>query len=117
MTEHQHYGVDVWYAVTDAVCLAPIIHGTETPGQFPMEGPDHLAGFLYHHDRDGFEYRCGGYVRVCSCAEARPRWDMTGALEDGTLTLSPSILCTIGRAGLPECGFHGFVREGKWVPA
>jgi hypothetical protein len=26
------------------------------------------------------------------------------------LTLSPSVACT-------NCGHHGFVREGKWVPA
>lgn len=26
------------------------------------------------------------------------------------LTLSPSILCT-------ECGCHGYIREGRWIPA
>lgn len=26
------------------------------------------------------------------------------------LTLSPSLVC-------PECGEHGFVRDGRWVPA
>ena len=115
---HQHYGTDTCTAVSDAVCLSPIVHGPETPGQFPMEeGPDHLAGFLFFHDRAGFDQRCGGYVRVCSCGDRTPRWEMSGDLDAGTLTLAPSILCTVGRTGLPECGFHGFVRDGKWVPA
>lgn len=26
------------------------------------------------------------------------------------LTISPSVLCTL-------CGNHGFIREGKWIPA
>lgn len=30
--------------------------------------------------------------------------------EAGTVSISPSILC-------PDCGTHGFVRDGRWVPA
>jgi hypothetical protein len=30
-------------------------------------------------------------------------------VREDPLTLSPSILC--------NCGFHGFIRDGKWVPA
>lgn len=28
------------------------------------------------------------------------------------LTISPSLLCTV-----PSCKRHGFIREGRWVPA
>lgn len=114
---HEHYGTDSCTPVSEAVCLSPIVHGTETPGQFPMTGTDHLAGFLFHHDREGFDQRCGGYVRVCECQPGTHRWGMTGSLEGGDLTLTPSILCRLGRVGVPECGFHGFVQLGKWVPA
>jgi hypothetical protein len=31
-------------------------------------------------------------------------------VSEDPLTLSPSLLC-------PICGHHGFVREGRWVPA
>ena len=27
------------------------------------------------------------------------------------LTLSPSLLCPM------DCGFHGYIKEGKWIPA
>lgn len=30
------------------------------------------------------------------------------------LTLSPSILCSSEKGG---CGLHGFIRDGRWVPA
>lgn len=30
------------------------------------------------------------------------------------LTLTPSILCTLGKGG---CGVHGYITEGRWVPA
>ncbi|MFD1145952.1 hypothetical protein [Saccharothrix hoggarensis] len=36
-----------------------------------------------------------------------PKWDVV-TLEP--LTLSPSLLCR-------ACGHHGFVRDGRWVPA
>lgn len=36
-----------------------------------------------------------------------PKWDL---IQVEPLTLSPSLLCRL-------CGDHGFVREGKWVPA
>lgn len=35
------------------------------------------------------------------------RWEL---VSRDPLTLSPSILCR-------GCGLHGFIREGKWVPA
>lgn len=37
----------------------------------------------------------------------RSKWEV---LSWNPLTLAPSLLCT-------QCGNHGFVRDGKWVPA
>lgn len=37
----------------------------------------------------------------------RPKWQVH---EWEPLTLSPSLLCN-------RCGDHGFIREGRWVPA
>ena len=37
----------------------------------------------------------------------RPRWTVHSWEP---LTVSPSLLCL-------QCGDHGFIREGKWVPA
>jgi hypothetical protein len=31
-------------------------------------------------------------------------------VQEEPLTLAPSLLCE-------QCGWHGFVRDGKWVPA
>ena len=60
----------------------------------------------------GFEHRCDrGDRGTVICA---PRLQ----LEDGghritsrePLTIEPSIHC-------PDCGTHGFIRNGRWVPA
>ena len=73
-------------------------------------------GSCLGHDRSGFDVRCEGFVRV-HAEEGRPVWSMTGSLNGGDLTLSPSILCRLGNVTNEPCGFHGFVRDGKWVPA
>lgn len=57
-----------------------------------------LHGFGYDHPRPGSNMPCGGFV------PAKPHWG------DGWDVLSPSLLCL-------ACGHHGFVRDGKWVPA
>lgn len=36
-----------------------------------------------------------------------PRWQL---VTEEPLTITPSILCR-------TCGLHGFIREGRWVPA
>lgn len=38
---------------------------------------------------------------------SRPEWQV---ISLDPLTLSPSILCR-------RCGDHGFIREGRWIPA
>lgn len=60
-----------------------------------------------HRAPDGRE--CAGSVTF-DVPEAEglpgPRWTVESW---DPLTISPSILCS--------CGHHGFVREGRWVPA
>lgn len=36
-----------------------------------------------------------------------PRWQK---VQDDPLTINPSILCK-------TCGLHGFIQQGRWVPA
>ena len=98
------------------VCLQPINGGGEGISNAQGEPvAEYFAGFIIGHDRDGFDVRCEGFVNV---GPGHPnRWDMTGTIEGGDLTLSPSILCRLGNVANQPCGFHGFVRDGKWVPA
>lgn len=63
----------------------------------------------------GFEHRCAGARPSQSWIpfKGRPHGcDLIGwtVETEDPLTLSPSILC-------PECGHHGFIRAGRWVPA
>lgn len=73
-----------------------------------------LAGFIIAHEAADLDVRCEGFLTVNpptnpSEAEAKqPRWQMTGSLLGGDLTLSPSVLCTRDKD-------HGFIRSGKWV--
>lgn len=71
------------------------------------------AGAIFVHPRaDGTPGECYGSVRfalpeMAALGDAAPTWQVQSW---DPLTLSPSILCR-------ECGAHGFVREGRWVPA
>lgn len=111
--------------IDEHVCLEPTRHSLVPAGSgIAVNSPegeaygDHAYGFLFWHDREGFDVRCGGGVRTCTeHGFAGASWQQTGSLEGGDLTLSPSILCRLGSASVEPCGFHGFVREGKWVPA
>ncbi|HYI66376.1 MAG TPA: hypothetical protein VEW95_05595 [Candidatus Limnocylindrales bacterium] len=121
---HQHAYRDevACVEIDEHVCLQPINGGGEgiTSGKTGEPVPEYLAGFMISHDRDGFPHRCEGFVRVHPEAD-RSVWTMVGTLEGGDLTLTPSILCTMGSLDDPaagtRCGFHGYVRDGKWVPA
>lgn len=65
------------------------------------------AGVEYYHPRpDGSE--CSGWAHFVGGS-----WDFPGGWtveKREPLTLSPSLLCR-------GCGHHGFIREGRWVPA
>lgn len=54
-----------------------------------------------------------GTVHTRSPDLTRETWKQTGSLEGGDLTLTPSLLLDYGHG----TQWHGWVREGKWVPA
>lgn len=64
-----------------------------------------------HADRpEGLDYwhACHGKRRVGWIPLNSPKgWTLE---KREPLTISPSLLCQV-------CGHHGFIREGKWVPA
>jgi hypothetical protein len=53
---------------------------------------------------------CVGKVPICGC-HGKSSWLM---LSDDPLTVSPSIWVHCHRH---ESGHHGFITEGKWIPA
>jgi len=64
-----------------------------------------LHGVACRHSRPDNGAQCEGFA---SCKPVwEDGWDIV-SLEP--LTLSPSLLCLV-------CQHHGFIREGKWVPA
>ncbi|MBI5289915.1 MAG: hypothetical protein HY873_13160 [Chloroflexi bacterium] len=117
MSEHKHLQGPVrCVEISPEVCLRPTSHGgaehiRNADGTIAGGSTAHLAGFLLAHEGGhlGDGYRCEGVVNVDPHLAPKPLWEMTGSLEGGDLTLSPSVLCSDG--------FHGFVRNGKWVPA
>lgn len=74
------------------------------------------CGLIYRHPAPNNPERPRGYCMgainfdlpgVRQIFGGRPLWQV---LSWEPLTLSPSLLCK-------GCGHHGFIREGKWVPA
>jgi len=67
-----------------------------------------IVGLVEEHDSPAG--RCSGYVRFRipqNDTIERPSWIVESM---DPLTLSPSVLCT-------TCQHHGFIRNGRWVPA
>lgn len=62
-----------------------------------------VAGVAYRHPTPAGE-PCQGYAPVTGPGEL---WSLASAEP---LTISPSLLCL-------ACGHHGFIRDGRWVPA
>jgi len=77
-------------------------NAVELTGKTGKEG---LFGLIWYHQRPDNAKTCSGCLSW-DAADAN-HWDLI-SLEP--LTLSPSLLCN-------ACGAHGFIREGKWVPA
>lgn len=82
----------------------------------------HLLGdsyrvLVYTDGTHRFEHKCRGWteedgtvvVKVCAPALQLDNGGHRIELDD-PLTISPSILC-------PDCGTHGFIRNGRWVEA
>lgn len=66
-----------------------------------------LRGVDFFHREPNGE-ACGGYCNILG--DSSPKWTVE---QRDPLTLSPSIWCKG-----PACGgFHGWIRDGQWVPA
>lgn len=75
-----------------------------------MHNTDQIIGIHEWHIPPGGGEWCGGFAAFVEY-ELEPNWTHTGDAETGEgFTMSPSLLCT-------ACGNHGYIRDGKWVPA
>ena len=91
--------------------LLPLLWETQ-PERFPLAGTilEHAQALIAHPRLDGTGECMSGIVPDTAPAVfigSRPTWHVE---QWEPLTLSPSLLCCV-------CGDHGFVREGRWVPA
>lgn len=78
-----------------------------------MAWADHdRVGFIETHNRPDGLGRCSGSVMfdLPGVREAFPNDPVWSVESLDPLTLAPSIRCR-------TCGHHGFVRQGRWVPA
>jgi len=58
-----------------------------------------------------YEHTCNGVASSPGWVPVKPMWpDGWDLVQLEPLTLSPSLLCR-------ACGHHGFIREGRWLPA
>ena len=70
------------------------------------DAPNPAGGFLSHKKPDG-TWCTGAFSWWRPASETgRPIWTLESREP---LTLSPSFAC--------HCGFHGYIRQGRWVPA
>lgn len=69
-------------------------------------------GLLITHPTPDGSDMCVGFVTFDRPATRMitPDTPMWTVESESPLTLSPSVLCRL-------CGHHGFIREGRWVPA
>jgi hypothetical protein len=78
--------------------------------RWPREQHPEPAGLMEEHrDARDPSKRCAGSIRFKGRGEGptEKAWEI---VTWEPLTLSPSLLCT-------ACGHHGWIRDGKWVPA
>jgi uncharacterized protein DUF6527 len=68
---------------------------------------DEYCGAIFEHPSASTETgRCSGAIWFTGQGHGKPEW----AIEsEEPLTLTPSLLC--------HCGYHGFIRDGRWMPA
>lgn len=64
----------------------------------------------YRASRDGDECFSAIHFDVPDMRRGWPDGNFWQVQQWDPLTISPSLLCMI-------CGDHGFIREGKWIPA
>lgn len=82
-----------------------------------FEDEEGIFGLIEHHpvSAAGIGYEvCGGYIAWRESQDlasvSKHQLVSGGPGEEEKLTISPSIQCR-------ECSNHGFIKDGKWVPA
>lgn len=104
-------GADHWYSFT---VWAP---DRELNPQYDAIPDINPAGAqVWHRRADGT--LCSGHVTFDSeharvISPGRPVWQVESL---DPLTISPSVLCTFPIDGV-TCGDHGWITDGKWIPA
>ena len=68
-------------------------------------GSDEVAGLTERH-RCVVANRIGGAIPFVRTQD----WPVWRVEQWDPLTISPSVLCR-------DCGLHGWIRDGRWVPA
>lgn len=80
--------------------------------RFAIDRERGIRSFIDEHPRPDGAGQCSGSGRMLYAGQVRPAdgapyWTV---VSDEPLTLTPSLLC-------PACGDHGWVKDGRWVPA
>lgn len=70
------------------------------------ERPPNPIGIIEYHRKPDGDW-CGGYAYFTGHGPPDKTWTVNSW---DPLDLSPSLAC-------PTCGSHGYIRQGKWVPA
>jgi hypothetical protein len=80
-------------------------HGVEIQRRYLN---DALYGVsVLHSTKMGERCEGGAWVHFHGAVATNDVWQL---VREEPLTISPSILCR-------ACGLHGYIREGKWIPA
>lgn len=94
MAENQQGSIDIGHGVTIEV--------------HHVDGIPAAVTYTHPHPTLPAPYVCSGYVYFAGRAfDTGNGWTVE---QDEPLTLKESLLCR-------ECQHHGFVREGRWIPA
>lgn len=73
-----------------------------------IDNDDQWIGILEWHKCHSEEITAGSVLFDNAPEKFRgPRWTL---VQEEPLTINPSILCR-------TCGLHGFIQNGRWVPA
>lgn len=76
-------------------------------------GPKHMAAVVYPDGTIRFKHLCDrGQRGILVCAPALqlgPHGTGHQLAAADPLTITPSVLC-------PDCGTHGYITAGRWVP-
>ena len=106
---YRSVAIDGCEEIGAGVCIRPSLTWRSDRGETKADA--RTVGYVIAHVVGDDEVRCEGATMTELGFGPTEIWTQTGTLEGGDLTLAPSIVCRTHPAA------HGFVRDGKWVPA